>query len=191
MEMPQLEFFDIEKLIRNINAHLRNRGELIELGNFEDKTSEKNHFLYSFLDNRVVERRGEFPLWQSLDGYGIWKGFFGIDSDVRVGHISVEKGVYECKDPRENEIYGGRYEALRLRLKPKRIMRLRDGRIMPSCSVKLTLIERNGFSELLKYRNDHERRCLVSFRSDLEELLPSEWFYSKRVQRKVKLGLVH
>lgn len=160
MQEPQLHFISLDNLLREINENLE--GGKVFLEEFKDRQPKKISFLHR-LRNREVISRGNYPLMQQVYSF-----MFG-SVDLNLGYIAVETGVDTSSS------YAGGYETLRLRIKHP--LKLRDGRKIPSCSVKL-LVEAEEYEEPYKKRRDHRRFPLLWIRRDLSDVLPTEWFFN-------------
>ena len=171
MTEPRIELFDLAYLVNMINMSLARPDETIELGKFENKKPKTNPFLYSLMDKEITTR-GRFPLFQTEYGRGLFSGLLGLEREANIGHISVETGYSEVSNN-----YGGSYGTLQLRI--KRPLRLKDGLVIPSCSVGLSQ-EMQEWEKPVQERNDYERCIGLWVRTDLSDVLPSEWFFGGR-----------
>ncbi|MBW3018600.1 hypothetical protein KY329_00235 [Candidatus Woesearchaeota archaeon] len=172
---PKLRLFDLYTLVRNLNKALKDPNEVITLGAFEPRIPKKNPFLYrqSTIQKHVC---GKFPLTQNTCGRGLIGGIFGLENEVSLGYIFVETGAV-CPD----RDYGSRYETLRLRT--KRPIELKNASLngdsiitVPKCSIKL-LLEQEESCAPYEERRDHKRVGPFWIRTELSDVLPSEWFY--------------
>ncbi len=165
------EFFDLPALVGKLNSSLANPSDFIELGDFVGLTPRKNPFLYR-LGERKVETVGKFPLTQEKTGRTFF-GLFDLEVDAPLGYIFVETGSLEWDEMHDG--YG--YETLRLRI--KRPLDLKNGLVVPNCSVKIYGEEGKEWGEQpAPLRRDHVRKYgLIWQRTDLEKVLPSQWFY--------------
>lgn len=180
MKEPRLELFDLENLVMMLNESLAKRDEVIELGEFEHREPKRNPFLYRLIGEEV-ETRGKFPLRQTVFGRGLLDGFLGLDSEINLGYVFVETGYTDASSN-----YSGKYETLRLRIKHP--LELKNGEVIPNCSIKL-LQEIEEGAEPSQYRRDHVRYSgLVWVRSDLSKVLPFEWFSGGRKAEDYKVS---
>lgn len=162
MSEPQLKLLDISGLVERLNSALAESEPRISRREFELKEPRKNPFLYRARD-RELESRGKYQL-------GILKPELGVN----LGYVFVETGFTNVSDD-----CGGGYETLRFRTYVP--IELRNGNIIPECSVKL-LIETEEIGPLHKERKDHTRKAgLIWVRSDLSSVLPTEWFLGRSV----------
>ena len=167
MNVGELEFIDLKGFIKKLNSEIDDSEGQIELGNFIDKKPRKNPFLYRLM-GREAECVGKSPLIQTVEGIG-FSGLFDLESEINAGYVFVERG---CTDTTSE--YGGAYETMRLRIKQP--LKLKNGGIIPNCSIKL-LIEAEEWVDRYQERRDHIRRYdLYWERTNLSKILPTEWF---------------
>lgn len=173
MKEPTLSFIDLEGLVTKLNSAIARSEGSIELGEFKHKEPKRNPFLYG-IRGKELETLGKYPLIQTVEGRGLF-GFWGLDSEINLGYIFLEAGYTGVKDHNH-----GRYETIRLRIKQP--LELKNGDIIPNCSVKLIVEAEDVWGEVDKKRKDHIK-CgkLVYLRDDLTNVLPTEWFLTKSV----------
>lgn len=165
MKVPRLYLFDLEGLVERINSSLAEDEGEIERGFFEDKTP-KNALSLLRSEGRIVDSIGEYPLIQTVQGVLL------TESETDIGYIHIERGVVlECD---------GIYEMLRL--KTRKPLNFKDGKILPKCKVRI-LLESLPFVGDYDYmlREDFTKEFKFFFglfwaKRDLSEILPTEWF---------------
>ncbi len=168
MKEPKLELFDLEGLINNLNSSLADSDQVIQLREFLPKQPKKNPFLYRLMD-RELEARGKYQLFLPFE-IAILHPF---NPKGKIGYIFIETGYTDA-----NSNYSRRYETLRLRIKHP--LKLKNGEIIPNCSVKF-LQEMEEWEKPYQERKDH-LRCggLIWTKTDLSKALPSDWFLTQK-----------
>ncbi len=171
MDKLNLEFINLDRLVKELNLRMPKSEGVIELVNFVHREPRKNPFLYR-LDDRELEARGKYTVIQTVDSKGV-RALFDLESEVKIGYVFVETGYTDASSD-----YGGRYETVRLRIKHP--LELRGEVVIPNCSVKL-LKEVDEVGEPYQERKDHVRVAgLVWIKKDLSKILPTEWFLYER-----------
>ena len=123
---------------------------------------------------------GKYPLRVIGDSRGIL-GFvtasFCFDLDKSDGYIFVEKGLTDTRteDP-------GTYETMRMVL--RRPLTLSNG-VVPASSVKIS-VDVPYFSIPQIGRRDHKKRPVGWRRTDLSDVLPTEWFVNDSCVRYLR-----
>lgn len=164
MAQLNLHFFDLENFVSNFNKHLAREEGLLLLETPVRKRPRKNPFLYCADKFADTKRDSPYKILLMQE----YTNCFRLDSEEQIGYIFAETGDLNANDS-EPEIY----EALRIRIKNP--LKLQTGVIVPSCSVKLYRASSYA-PDNPPERRDHVRRFMHWQRTDLGQMLPTEWF---------------
>jgi hypothetical protein len=150
MSEPKLELFNLEGLIRNINQVLADDEEPIKLGEFCPK---KVFF------KKSINISGIYPLLQPHE----FEFMHLLNRSGKIGYIKIKAGY---TDPDSD--YSGGYESIRLRIKHP--LELKDGKIIPKCSIEILEEVEEGIKPCIgRYEWNKEKK-------DLSSILPTKWF---------------
>ncbi len=156
MNEPQLELFSLEGFKRRLNLALET--SLVELGKFQYKKK--------FFKN--VETFGEYSLLK-IPKVDILNPLYSFYPRRKIGYILVEAGFI---DPSSD--YSRGYESIKLRIKHH--LKLRNGKIIPKCSVEISKYVEEGIESTIE-RKDHIIYGWDKEKRDLRDILPNEWFF--------------
>lgn len=173
---PKPLLFDLEHLVATINDSLENPDDELLLGPFAQYRTLLNplqHMHYR-LSDRKIETRGVYPLTQSVVGGSIVSSLLGLETERSAGYAFLETGHTNA-----SSVHGiGRYEIVELRITQP--LALNDGTTIPHCNIKF-LQDAEEWCEPRQERRDHIRKySLFWLRSDLRNVLPSDWFIPPR-----------
>ncbi|MCD4666785.1 hypothetical protein K8R47_03170 [archaeon] len=155
--------FTFRSLVEHLNSSLDEREEPLVLISSEDKKPRINPIWYG-IKHRELVAKAKYPLIQKCENS------LGIDVNRNVGHISVERGLLDTHDS-----YGGCY--CRLHLVFKNLIKLKDGRTIPHCSVDLYQESDECSPPYLVKRKDREITGGFRSKRDLSDVLPTSWFH--------------
>ena len=128
MTEPELRLISLLGLITKINSAIHREEGRIEIRGFKHKEPKKNPFLYR-LDDKELLTRGKYGIYQIREDAGFLREFLGWDKEEKIGYAFIETGKIDASSN-----YHGIYETLRLRLKDP--LTMRDGTMIPDCSIK-------------------------------------------------------
>jgi hypothetical protein len=163
MQQLKLSYFDITKLIKEVNWSLANRDDdKVRKDNFETAQLGKRQFL-NLPRRREINQRGRYPLMQST--FGFLFGIAAIDREEEVGEILIETGTanYDKDDSVP-------YEALRLRMRYPIKNKSRP------CKIEM-IAEAEECSGMDIQRVDRVKSWGFFHETDLSKVIKTEWFF--------------
>jgi len=167
---PTLAWFDLGKLVSEINEALAEEEGIIERGVYIPKRPKRR--VNDWFSNKEAITSGRYPITQTVRGTF---GLLGLHSEINVGYIHVETGVIGANS-RNGEVY----EAIELRINRHQLGLKYEGRSIPNSRVELSLVA-GEFDTSPTKRNDYQKFCrAVWLTADLISILPTEWFLSGR-----------
>lgn len=177
MKKPNLELFNLDILIKNINSSLVESEEPIKLGEFIEKESNVNLLKYGInkLNDMKIDVQGKYLLLQPHK----FPMIHPFNMKGNIGYVFIEKGETDTSTD-----YPATYESVKLRI--KKPLKLEGGLTIPKCTIKISKESPEGV-EGKDSRQDHINVLNIGWRkADLKYVLPSECFVYIKQLEKIK-----